>query len=93
MVWSGTAVGDWTLSCVTGRLESVTFVFDDGTIFRLAGNRFMLTCGSPCGAWLRKSAFGFDDVTITDISDTLAALSLQGPTSCAVLKKMGLAWG
>ena len=32
MVWSGTAVGDWTLSCVTGRLESVTFVFDDGTI-------------------------------------------------------------
>ena len=32
MVWSGTAVGDWTLSCVTGRLESVTFVFDEGTI-------------------------------------------------------------
>lgn len=32
MVWSGTAVGDWTLSCVTGHLESVTFVFDDGTI-------------------------------------------------------------
>ena len=32
MVWSGTAVGDWTLGCVTGGLESVTFVFDDGTI-------------------------------------------------------------
>lgn len=32
MVWSGTAVGDWTLSCVTGRLTSVTFVFQDGTI-------------------------------------------------------------
>ena len=32
MIWSGTAVGDWTLSCVTGQLESVTFVFDDGTI-------------------------------------------------------------
>jgi len=32
MIWSGTAIGDWTLSCVTGRLESVTFVFDDGTI-------------------------------------------------------------
>jgi len=66
-------------------------IIDDGTIFRLADDRFMLTCGSPCGAWLRKSAFGFDDVTVTDISDTLAALSLQGPTSCAVLKKMGLA--
>ena len=32
MVWSGTAIGDWTLSCVTGRLDSVTFVFDDGTL-------------------------------------------------------------
>ena len=32
MIWSGTAIGDWTLSCVSGRLESVTFVFDDGTI-------------------------------------------------------------
>ena len=32
MVWSGTAIGDWTLSCVTGRLDSVTFVFQDGTI-------------------------------------------------------------
>lgn len=32
MIWTGTAVGDWTLSCVTGQLESVTFVFDDGTI-------------------------------------------------------------
>jgi aminomethyltransferase len=65
-------------------------IIDDGTIFRLADDRFMLTCGSPCTAWLEKSVFGFDDVTVTDVSDTLAALSLQGPTSCAVLKKMGL---
>ena len=33
MVWSGWAVGDWTLSCVSGYLNSVTFIFDDGTIF------------------------------------------------------------
>ncbi len=38
MVWSGTAIGDWTLSCVTGRLDSVTFVFDDGTIRTIAGD-------------------------------------------------------
>jgi aminomethyltransferase len=50
----------------------------------------MLVCASPCTAWLRKSAYGFDDVTITDVSEKLAALALQGPTSCAVLKKMGL---
>jgi integrating conjugative element protein (TIGR03752 family) len=36
MIWSGTAIGDWTLSCVTGRLESVTFVFDDGSIRTLS---------------------------------------------------------
>ena len=65
-------------------------MIDDGTIFRLAGDKFMLTCGSPCTAWLAKSAFGFDDLTVTDVTDTLAALALQGPTSCAVLKKMGL---
>jgi integrating conjugative element protein (TIGR03752 family) len=38
MVWSGTAIGDWTLSCVTGRLDSVTFVFDDGTIRTLSSD-------------------------------------------------------
>jgi aminomethyltransferase len=65
-------------------------IIDDGTVFKLADNRFMLVCGSPCTAWLEKSAWGFDDVSIRDVSDTLAALSLQGPTSCAVLKKMGL---
>jgi aminomethyltransferase len=65
-------------------------IIDDGTIFRLADDRFILKCGSPCTAWLRKAAVGFDDVTITDISDSLAGLSLQGPTSCAVLRKMGL---
>ncbi len=65
-------------------------LIDDGTIFRLGTDRFMLTCGSPCGAWLAKSAFGFNDLTIADRSDELAALAVQGPTSCAVLKSMGL---
>jgi integrating conjugative element protein (TIGR03752 family) len=31
-VASGTASGDWTLSCVRGKVRSVTFVFHDGTI-------------------------------------------------------------
>ena len=65
-------------------------VIDDGTIFRLGSDRFMLTCGSSCVAWLAKSAYGYNDVTITDITDSLAALALQGPTSFATLKRMGL---
>ena len=53
-------------------------MIDDGTIFKHSDDHFMLTCGSPCTAWLRKSAFGFDDVTVTDVTDTFAALALQG---------------
>ncbi|GAB5413030.1 MAG: aminomethyltransferase family protein [Congregibacter sp.] len=65
-------------------------MIDDGTIFRLGEDRYMLTCGSPCMAWLRKSQLGFENVTITEHTENLAALSLQGPTSFAVLKRMGL---
>ncbi len=63
---------------------------DDGTIFRLGEDRFMLTCGSPCLAWLRKSCLGFDDLSVEDMTERYAALSLQGPTSCATLLTMGL---
>ncbi|MCH2355826.1 MAG: aminomethyltransferase family protein [Pseudomonadales bacterium] len=63
---------------------------DDGTVFRLGADKFMLTCGSPSLAWLRKSAFGFNKLSIIDMSDEIAALSFQGPTSCEVLKQMGL---
>ena len=65
-------------------------VIDDGTIFRLGEEKYMLTCGSPSLAWLKKASFGFSELSITDMSDEIAGLSLQGPTSCAVLKKMGL---
>jgi aminomethyltransferase len=65
-------------------------MIDDGTIFKLSDDKFMLTCGSSCTAWLRQSAFGFADVTVSDVTDDFAALALQGPTSCATLKKMGL---
>ncbi len=65
-------------------------IIDDGTVFRLGEDRYMLTCGSPCLAWLRKSALGFDQLNIEDVSEKFAALSLQGPTSYATLKTMGL---
>lgn len=38
MIWSGTAIGDWTLSCVSGRLHSVTYVFADGSIKTLSSD-------------------------------------------------------
>ena len=65
-------------------------LIDDGTIFRLSDEKFMLTCGSPCIAWLRKSSLGFSNLEITEATEDFAALSLQGPTSFATLKAMGL---
>ena len=65
-------------------------IIDDGTIFRLGEDRFMLTSGAPCVSWLKQAAFGFDNVTVTDVTDDFAALAFQGPTTCFVLKQMGL---
>ncbi|MGB1763086.1 TIGR03752 family integrating conjugative element protein [Alloalcanivorax xenomutans] len=31
-ILAGTTTGDWTLSCVRGKVDSITFVFDDGTV-------------------------------------------------------------
>mgnify|MGYP003875290045 FL=1 len=65
-------------------------MIDDGTIFKLGPKKFMLTCGSPSLAWLKKASFGFNAIEIEDITDTLAGLSFQGPTTFSVLKSMGL---
>lgn len=37
-VLSGTATGDWTLSCVRGQVHSITFVFADGSIRTITSN-------------------------------------------------------
>ena len=39
-VFSGTASGDWTLSCVRGQVRSITFVFNDGTIRTITCNPY-----------------------------------------------------
>jgi len=65
-------------------------IVDDGTVFRFAEDHFQLTSGSPCKDWLEMSSFGFDDVTVVDRTDDIAALTVQGPTSFSVLKRLGL---
>ena len=64
-------------------------VVDDGTLFRLAHDEFMVCCADPCFDWFQLAAIGFERLEISDISDDVAALALQGPTSCALLKAMG----
>ena len=65
-------------------------VIDDGTIFHLAENEFRLCSQERQLDWLSRSALGFE-VTIREETEDVAALALQGPTSCAVLKALGLA--
>jgi integrating conjugative element protein (TIGR03752 family) len=38
MIFSGTSSGDWTLSCVRGKVHSVTYVFTDGTVRTLSSD-------------------------------------------------------
>jgi aminomethyltransferase len=63
-------------------------VLDDGTIARLGTNFFRLTSADPNLRWLHMNAVQLD-VRIEDVSDRIAALSLQGPTSRAILKCLG----
>jgi len=64
-------------------------LIDDGTIFCLGENEYRLCTGERQLDWLLASAVGFD-VEITEVTADIAALSVQGPTSCAVLKDFGL---
>jgi aminomethyltransferase len=60
-------------------------VIDDGTVSRLDEQRFRWTAAEPNLRWFTRNAQGLD-VTIDDVSESLAALALQGPTSAQVLR-------
>src|SRR6516165_9848120 len=60
-------------------------VIDDGTITRLEENKYRWTAADPSLRWLRQNGNNMD-VQIEDISEEVAALALQGPTSAALLK-------
>jgi aminomethyltransferase len=64
-------------------------VLDDGTIHRLedegAAQVIRWTAADPQIRWLRMNAHGLD-VEVRDVSDSVAAVALQGPLSRAVLE-------
>ena len=60
-------------------------VIDDGTVSRLAENIYRWTAADPSLRWFTQNAVGLD-VQIEDISESVAALALQGPTSARLLK-------
>lgn len=64
-------------------------VIDDGTIFHLRDGDYRLCSQERHYEWLLDSAVGFD-VTIGVETDEVAALAVQGPTSCSVLQRAGI---
>lgn len=65
-------------------------LIDDGTVFRLGESEYRLCAQERQLDWLLDSAIGYD-VEIADVTEAIAGLALQGPTSCAVLRQLGLA--
>jgi aminomethyltransferase len=64
-------------------------VLDDGTIARLDQTTFRMTAAEPNLRWLQDNAQGLK-VEIKDVSDSIAALALQGPASRAILGDIDL---
>lgn len=60
-------------------------VIDDGTITRLGENEYRWTAADPSLRWFQQNALALD-VKIEDISEQVAALALQGPTSGKLLR-------
>jgi aminomethyltransferase len=63
-------------------------MLDDGTISRLDETTYRVTAAEPNLRWLFRNGFGLD-VTITDVSDGLGTLALQGPLSREILHQVG----
>ena len=62
-------------------------VIDDGTVSRLEENVYRWTAADPSLRWFTQNSTGLD-VSIEDISESVAALALQGPTSGKLLKSI-----
>jgi aminomethyltransferase len=62
-------------------------VIDDGTVSRLEENTYRWTAADPSLRWFTQNAAGMD-VRLEDISESVAALALQGPTSGRLLRSL-----
>jgi glycine cleavage system T protein (aminomethyltransferase) len=62
-------------------------VIDDGTVSRLDENLYRWTAADPSLRWFSQNAVGMD-IAIEDISESVAALALQGPTSARLLARV-----
>jgi len=62
-------------------------VVDDGTVMRRAEDEFFVTSADPSYSWFSRFMRGYR-VELTEITDDIAGLALQGPTSREILKQV-----
>jgi aminomethyltransferase len=70
--------------CYTPWCDDDGAVIDDGTVARIGEQTYRWTAAHPNLRWITENAAGLD-VRIEDVSEQVAALALQGPTSRALL--------
>ncbi|MBN2115570.1 MAG: aminomethyltransferase family protein [Anaerolineales bacterium] len=70
----------------TGWCDEEGKLIDDGTVARLDETSYRLTSAEPNLRWLAMNAVSLD-VEIREVTDSVAALSLQGPNSRAILNR------
>jgi aminomethyltransferase len=78
------AVGQAIYTCLC---DDEGYVIQDGTVFRLAEDHFRFNLAEPSLRWLNLNAVGLE-VGITDVSEQIAALALQGPKSLEILRQL-----
>ncbi|MFQ5921561.1 MAG: aminomethyltransferase family protein [Anaerolineales bacterium] len=64
--------------------DDVGKVVDDGTVWRLAEDRFRITAADPSLRWFQDCGAGLE-ADVVDVSSSLAALALQGPNARQIL--------
>ena len=62
-------------------------VIDDGTLARLDDGVFRLTAADPSLLWLHDNSAGVD-ASVEDVSESIAALALQGPNARKILQAL-----
>lgn len=63
-------------------------VMDDGTVTRLDEDYFRLTAAQPSFYWFSQFLRGYQNVTLEESTDQIAALSIQGPNARNILKQV-----
>jgi len=90
MIFSGYAVGDWTLACVHGRVTSVTYIFQDGTIRTVSadrdGNAGDGSGGGSTGATANQVPMSGN--TATDMQNSLGWISDDQGIPCVSGKRV-----